>query len=59
MTSAFRFAEIDSGFSRRGQKLTKAEPRPNEQRSAAPAPKGELSGERDSIGTAEAIDQGG
>jgi hypothetical protein len=48
-----------TGFSRRGQKLTKAEPRPGEQRSGAPAPKGELSGERDSIGTAEALDQGG
>jgi hypothetical protein len=48
-----------TGFSRRGQKLTKAEPRPGEQRSGAPAPKGELSGERDSIGTAEAMDQGG
>jgi len=48
-----------TGFSRQGQKLTKAEPRPGEQRSGAPAPKGELSGERDSIGTAEALDQGG
>ena len=48
-----------TGFSRRGQKLTKAEPRPGEQRSGAPAPKGELSGERDSFGTAEALDQGG
>jgi hypothetical protein len=38
---------------------TKAEPRPGEQRSGAPAPKGELSGERDSFGTAEAMDQGG
>ena len=48
-----------TGFSRRGQKLTKAEPRPGEQRSGAPAPKGELSGERDNVGTAEALDQGG
>jgi hypothetical protein len=47
------------GFSRRGQKVTRAEPRPGEQRSGAPAPKGELSGERDSLGTAEALDQGG
>lgn len=47
------------GFSRRGQKLTRAEPRPGEQRSGAPAPKGELSGERDTLGTAEALDQGG
>ena len=47
------------GFSRRGQKLTRAEPRPGEQRSGAPAPKGELSGERDSLGTEEALDQGG
>jgi hypothetical protein len=47
------------GFSRRGQKLTRAEPRPGEQRSGAPAPQGELSGERDSLGTEEALDQGG
>jgi hypothetical protein len=47
------------GFSRRGQKVTKAEPRPGEQRSGAPAPHGELSGERDIFGTAEALDQGG
>src|SRR6266481_3866829 len=47
------------GFSRRGQKLTRAEPRPGEQRSGAPAPNGELSGERDSLGTEEALDQGG
>jgi len=47
------------GFSRRGQKLTRAEPRPGEQRSGAPAPKGELSGERDTFGTEEALDQGG
>ena len=48
-----------TGFSRRGQKLTRAEPRPGEQRAGAPAPKGELSGERDNIGTEEALDQGG
>jgi hypothetical protein len=42
-----------------GQKVTRAEPRPGEQRSGAPAPKGELSGERDNIGTAEALGQGG
>jgi hypothetical protein len=47
------------GFSRRGQKLTWAEPRPGEQRSGAPAPQGELSGARDSLGTEEALDQGG
>ena len=47
------------GFSRQGQKLTRAEPRPGEQRSGAPAPKGELSGARDSLGTEEALDQGG
>jgi hypothetical protein len=47
------------GFSRQGQKLTRAEPRPGEQRSGAPAPKGELSGERDNLGTEEALDQGG
>jgi hypothetical protein len=47
------------GFSRQGQKLTRAEPRPDEQRSGAPAPHGELSGERDNLGTAEALDQGG
>src|SRR5438270_2703364 len=48
-----------TGFSRQGQKLTRAEPRPGEQRAGAPAPKGELSGERDNIGTEEALDQGG
>src|SRR5439155_565957 len=37
------------GFSRRGQKLTRAEPRAGEQRSGAAAPRGELSGERDSL----------
>ena len=47
------------GFSRRGQKLTRAEARPGEQRSGAPAPHGELSGERDYWGTEEALDQGG
>ena len=47
------------GFSRRGQRLTRAEPRPGEQRSGAPAPHGELNGERDSLGTEEALDQGG
>lgn len=47
------------GFSRQGQKVTRAEPRPGEQRSGAPAPKGELNGERDTLGTAEALDQGG
>jgi hypothetical protein len=48
-----------SGFSRRGQRLTRAEPRPGERRSGAPAPQGELNGERDSLGTEEALDQGG
>ena len=47
------------GLSRQGQKLTRAEPRPGEQRSGAPAPMGELSGERDNLGTEEALDQGG
>jgi hypothetical protein len=47
------------GFSREGQKLTHASPRSGEQRSGALAPKGELSGERDSRGTEEAIDQSG
>jgi hypothetical protein len=42
-----------TSFSRRSQKLTKAE-----ERSGAPAPKGELSGECDSFGAAEALDQG-
>jgi hypothetical protein len=45
------------GFSREGQLLTKAAPRPGEQRAGAAAPKGELSGERDAIGTEEAIDR--
>jgi hypothetical protein len=48
-----------TGFSRDGQKLTQAAPRPGEQRSGAPAPQGELSGERDARGTEEAIDQSG
>lgn len=47
------------GFSREGQTLTKAAPRPGEQRSGALAPQGELSGERDARGTEEAIDQSG
>src|ERR1041385_7574965 len=47
------------GFSREGQKLTHADWRPGEQRSGAPAPHGELSGERDALGTEEAIDQSG
>ena len=47
------------GFSRQGQKVTRAEPRPGEQRSGAPAPQGELSGQRDNFGTEEALDQGG
>jgi len=47
------------GFSREGQKRTQAMPRPGEQRSGAPKPTGELSGERDSLGTEEAIDQSG
>ncbi len=47
------------GFSREGQKATQAEPRPGEQRSGAPAARGELSGERDALGTEEAIDQSG
>src|SRR4030095_7667653 len=47
------------GFSREGQKITQAEPRPGEQRAGALAPQGELSGERDARGTEEAIDQSG
>ena len=47
------------GFSREGQKATKPEPRPGNQRSGAPAPAGELSGFRDNRGTEEAIDQSG
>ena len=47
------------GFSREGQKLTEADPRPGEQRAGALAPQGELSGQRDSTGTEEAIDQSG
>ena len=43
----------------RDKKLTRAAPRPGEQRSGAPAPRGELSGERDNFGTEEALDQGG
>ena len=58
-TGCMCLAVRNSGFSRQGQKLTRAEPRPGEQRSGAPAPQGELSGERDSRGTEEALDQGG
>jgi hypothetical protein len=47
------------GFSREGQKATRAKPRPGEQKAGASAPKGELSGERDSNLTEEAIDQSG
>ncbi len=47
------------GFSREGQKLTEAAPRSGEQRSGAHSPEGELSGERDALGTEEAIDQSG
>jgi hypothetical protein len=47
------------GFSREGQVATAAKPRPGKQRSGAPAPKGELSGERDNRGTDEAIDESG
>ena len=48
-----------SGFSREGQVRTQAQPRAGEQRSGAPAPSGELNGQRDSMGTEEAIDQAG
>ena len=48
---------VSSGFSREGQEHTRAKPRPEEQRAGAPAPHGELSGERDSVGTAEGIDE--
>jgi len=47
------------GFSREGQKLTRAQDRPGEQRAGALAPRGELSGERDARGTEEAIDEPG
>src|SRR5690348_3128890 len=52
-------AVAEPGFSREGQKLTKPTPRSGEQRAGAAAPHGELSGERDSCGTEEAIDQSG
>jgi hypothetical protein len=48
---------VSSGFSREGQERTRAKPRQEEQRAGAPAPHGELSGERDSVGTAEGIDE--
>ena len=47
------------GYSREGQKATQASARPGEQRSGSPAPHGEISGQRDSNGTEEAIDQSG
>jgi hypothetical protein len=46
-----------TGFSPEGQKLTEAKPRPGEQRAGALAPQGELSGQRDAVGTEEAIDE--
>src|SRR5215471_2084753 len=49
----------EAGFSREGQERTRARPRPGEQRAGAPAPSGELNGQRDSQGTEEAIDQAG
>ena len=52
-------AVAEPGFSRQGQKITQPEPRSGEQRSGAPAPHGELSGERDARGTEDAIDQSG
>jgi len=52
-------AAAKPGFSREGQVATKSEPRSGEQRSGALAPHGELSGERDALGTEEAIDQSG
>lgn len=52
-------AVAEPGYSGEGQARTLAKPRPGEQRAGAPAPKGELSGERDSRGTEEAIDQSG
>ena len=47
------------GFSREGQTITRPDPRPGEQRSGSILPQGELSGERDALGTEEAIDQSG
>ena len=58
-TGCMCLAVGNRGFSRWGQRLTRAEPRPGEQRAGAPAPQGELNGERDSLGTEEALDQGG
>ena len=52
-------AVAEPGFSRQGQKMTEPEPRSGEQRSGAPTPHGELSGERDALGTEDAIDQSG
>src|SRR2546428_13656809 len=45
-----------AGFSRQGQKLTRAAPRPCAQRSGAPAPQREFSGERDKLGTEADLD---
>jgi len=49
----------EKGFSPEGQQRTQAKPRRGEQKSGAPAPHGELSGQRDELGTEEAIDQAG
>src|SRR4029077_2545107 len=43
------------GCSREGQELTRAEPRPGEQRAGSLTPQGELSGQRDALGTEEAV----
>jgi len=48
---------VQPGFSREGQKLTRAETRLGEQRAGSPAPQGELSGQRDARGTEEGIDE--
>ncbi len=45
------------GFALLGKRLTQAETRPGEQRAGSLAPQGELSGQRDSLGTEEAIDE--
>lgn len=49
----------EPGFSREGQVRTRPAGRPGEQRSGAPAPHVELTGERDDQGTEEGIDEPG
>src|SRR5947208_16239421 len=58
-TGCICVAVENPGVSRQGQKLTRAEPHPSEQRSSAPTPQVGLSRARDTLPTDEAFDQAG